>query len=172
MSALRASRLSGELTRPPPLSAGPQPVSFQREPVQMETVNCLLCGGSDHEPLVEACDSLTGIGGLFRIVRCRGCQLAFTNPRPAAASLGQFYPAEYSPHFERERRSGWRARWRRRLEYALLRQDFAYPPQPSDAPTAVAAWTARALVRRTRAREHWIPFRSGSRLLDFGCGGA
>ena len=140
--------------------------------VELETVDCLQCGIRDHETIIVAGDHLTRIGGHFRVVRCRGCQLAFTNPRPTAGSLGLFYPADYAPHSEREPGGRLRESWQRRLEIALLRQCFGYPPQPSDARAALTSWVARAVIRRARAREHWIPFRAPGRLLDFGCGAA
>jgi 2-polyprenyl-3-methyl-5-hydroxy-6-metoxy-1,4-benzoquinol methylase len=34
----------------------------------------------------------------------------------------------------------------------------------------MASWLARAVIRRRRAREQWIPYRAPGRLLDFGCG--
>ena len=162
MSATNSLRLFG---------ASPLPRE-QPVPVELETVDCLLCGGGDQETVIVAGDRLTRIGGHFRVVRCRDCQLAFTNPRPTADSLGLFYPADYSPHSEKEPGGRPRPRWRRKLEIALLRQRFGYPPQPTDARTALTSWVARAVIRRTRAREHWVPFRAPGRLLDFGCGAA
>jgi 2-polyprenyl-3-methyl-5-hydroxy-6-metoxy-1,4-benzoquinol methylase len=142
----------------------------QFQAVELETVNCLLCGGREHETLIVARDHLTGLGGDFRVVRCRHCQLAFTNPRPNAASLGLFYPANYAPHAERQTDGGWRERWLRMLEVAHLRRRFGYPPQTNAASTVMASWLARAVIRRRRAREQWIPYRAPGRLLDFGCG--
>ncbi len=135
----------------------------------MENVDCPNCGISHHETVLDAEDILTHLGGTFRIVRCHDCQLAFTNPRPTAESLNRFYPADYSPHHEKEpeRTHG---RWKRRLELALLRRYYGYPPQPTGPLTALASTTARVVIRRTRARERWIPFRAPGRLLDFGCG--
>jgi SAM-dependent methyltransferase len=147
-------------------ASGPDDV----RPIEMEHVDCPNCGTSRHETVLVAADRLTHLGGTFRIVRCRDCQTAFTNPRPTAASLEQFYPADYSPHFEKEPGEQANGRRRRRLERALLRQYYGYPPQPSDTLTALAALAGRIVIRRTRARERWVPFRAPGRLLDFGCG--
>lgn len=136
----------------------------------METVDCPNCGGSRHETVIVAEDDLTHLGGTFRIVRCRDCQLAFTNPRPSAASLAQFYPADYSPHLEKEPSERARGGWKGRLELALLRRYYGYPPQPTGPLTALASIAGRVVIRRTRARERWVPFRAPGRLLDFGCG--
>ena len=136
----------------------------------LEYVDCPNCGASRHETVIVGEDGLTHLGGTFRIVRCCDCQLAFTNPRPTEASLEQFYPADYSPHLEKEPAERAQSRWRRRLELALLRQYYGYPPQPTDARTMLTSAAARIVIRRARARERWIPFRAPGRLLDFGCG--
>jgi len=141
----------------------------EAKPIEMESVNCPNCGSSRHETVLVAEDILTHLGGTFRIVRCHDCQLAFTNPRPTAESLDQFYPADYSPHFEKESERA-HGRWKRRLELALLRRYYGYPPQPTGPLTALASTAARVVIRRTRSRERWIPFRAPGRLLDFGCG--
>jgi SAM-dependent methyltransferase len=52
-------------------------------------------------PLLEAADSL-GAGWRFLIVKCERCGLVFTNPRPDAESIGQFYPADYRCHRSKE----------------------------------------------------------------------
>ena len=125
----------------------------------LEYVDCPNCGASRHETVIVGEDGLTHLGGTFRIVRCCDCQLAFTNPRPTEASLEQFYPADYSPHLEKEPAERAQSRWRRRLELALLRQYYGYPPQPTDARTMLTSAAARIVIRRARARERWIPFR-------------
>lgn len=140
------------------------------DPVETETVDCPCCGGGDHDTVIVADDPLTGLGGLFQVVRCRACRLCFTNPRPTAHSLGLFYPADYRPHFERQNGPHSRRSWRGRLEWALLRQRYGYLPRPTDAMTGFTSAVARVVIRRTRARERWVPFRAPGRLLDFGCG--
>jgi 2-polyprenyl-3-methyl-5-hydroxy-6-metoxy-1,4-benzoquinol methylase len=117
-------------------AAVPGPVIGWEEP------NCLLCGSRHWSPLVEAPDSTAGGTGLwFAVVQCQDCGLCFTNPRPDAESIGQFYPAVYRPHQIRtQRRSRWLPRWfRSRRQSYKVRQ--------------LLAW------------------RGEGRLLDFGCGG-
>jgi SAM-dependent methyltransferase len=50
--------------------------------------------------LLEAADPLPGADPelSFRVVRCSGCGLTYTNPRPTPESIGRFYPADYSPY--------------------------------------------------------------------------
>ena len=139
------------------------------EPIQLVSVDCPNCDFSHHETVLVAEDRLTHGGMAFRIVRCRACQLAFTNPRPTAKCLEHFYPSDYSPHFEKEPDSA-DGRLKQRLQLALLRRDYGYPPQPTEPFAALTSTAARVVIRRTRARERWIPFRAPGRLLDFGCG--
>ncbi len=142
----------------------------ESHPIEMEHVDCPNCGNSRHDLVIIAADRLTDFGATFRIVRCRECQLAFTNPRPTKDSLNQFYPTDYSPHLEKEAAEREHGRWKRRLESALLRRDYGHPPQPIGPMTALASIAGRVILRRTRTRERWVPFRAPGRLLDFGCG--
>ena len=111
--------------------------------VEWEEPDCLLCGGRRWLPLVEAPDNTKGGTGLwFAVVQCQDCGLCFTNPRPSAASIGQFYPAVYRPH--RAPRRPRRRRWLPRL---------------------VPDWG------RPRKEREALPWHGRGRLLDFGCGG-
>ena len=51
--------------------------------LEMEEVNCPICGDSGGGPL--------HIEGSFQIVRCCSCQFIFLNPRPTGDSLYRFY---------------------------------------------------------------------------------
>lgn len=77
--------------------------------VEWEETPCPMCASGNWSQLVEAADSRAGVGALwFAVVQCQECGLCFTNPRPSAESIGQFYPADYAPHQRRRSRpSGW-----------------------------------------------------------------
>src|SRR5262249_40158603 len=64
---------------------------------------CLLCGGDDAEPIIEAADPLgcTGPQLRYRVVRCAACSLTYTNPRPTVNAIGHFYPEDYAPYEQR-----------------------------------------------------------------------
>ena len=158
--------MAAALSRP---SIQASPLAGQA-PLELETVACLLCGGTDHETIVVTHDRLTRIGGNFRVVRCRNCQLAFTNPRPTARDRELFYPADYAPHLEPAANAGALANWRRKLEHAVLCDRYGYPPAHFKAATRLQSLLGRVVIRRRRDRQHWVPFRASGRLLDFGCG--
>ncbi len=112
--------------------------------VEWEEPDCLLCGGQRWLPLLEAPDRLPdGTGLWFAVVQCLDCGLCFTNPRPSAASIGQFYPATYRPHHLPQPGRGTRP-WR---------------------PSLLSPWPSPRKGRRTLA------WHGQGRLLDFGCGG-
>jgi 2-polyprenyl-3-methyl-5-hydroxy-6-metoxy-1,4-benzoquinol methylase len=140
--------------------------------LELEYIACLLCSAEEFRPVVCSPDYETGIGGEFRAVRCERCGFVYTNPRPTVASIGQFYPADYAPHEGHAWNTGWRARLRRRLELAVLRQEFDYPSGSAGTVEPLLARLGRVLIRCRRRRSGWVPFRGQGDLLDFGCGGA
>lgn len=48
--------------------------------------------------MFRARDRLHGVPGDFWVVRCRGCSLLRTEPRPTGAALAAYYPDDYGPH--------------------------------------------------------------------------
>src|ERR1700676_4735773 len=69
--------------------------------VVWEHVPCPLCDA-------DVADELLSIHveqhQAYRLVRCQDCGLGYLNPRPDAASIGRYYPADYHPHRAPERR--------------------------------------------------------------------
>src|SRR5439155_23681332 len=67
---------------------------------------CPLCGGSDLQPLHVpgrwiGSEFFGDLHGRLGIVRCRGCGLVFTSPRPSEERLSAFYSGDtYSCHEE------------------------------------------------------------------------
>jgi SAM-dependent methyltransferase len=69
----------------------------------LESVACYCCGADDAEEFVVAEDDLTGKPGRFRFVRCRGCGLAYQNPRLDVEHIKEWYDDEYLAHRKRTR---------------------------------------------------------------------
>jgi SAM-dependent methyltransferase len=113
----------------------------------METVACVLCGGTVSDIVLTTRDRLYGARAdesgptEFTLVRCRSCRLVYLDPRPTADEIGAYYPDDYNVP---RGRGG-----------SLERLEEGY--------------------RRRQQREvvHWLsqlrPQRG--RLLDVGCGG-
>jgi len=66
--------------------------------VELETATCPLDCTSGDDLMLRGSDQLHGLPGLFSVVRCAGCGLMRTNPRPAPQSMLSYYPADYGPH--------------------------------------------------------------------------
>lgn len=123
--------------RPETAPAGPA--------VAWDDAPCPLCGHDDAEPVLEAPypTPAAGPGLVFAVVRCRRCDLRYTNPRPDPASVGAFYPADYKPH-----------RRPRKMRLARSR-----------------SWWGKVSGRACPERSGALPWHGEGRLLDFGCGG-
>lgn len=115
--------------------------------VAWDDTPCPMCGRRDEELLLEAADPTPSDRKRalsFAVVRCRNCQLVYTNPRPDPSSIGSFYPTDYRPH-------------RRPRKLAA-----ASKPRP---------WLSRLFGRPCPERRGELPWPTTGRLLDFGCGG-
>ena len=116
-------------------------------PVEVEEIGCPLgCAGGD-EFVVTGRDRLHDLPGEFRVVRCRGCGLMRTTPRPTITSIDYYYPADYRPY----------------LTTRVL-QDAPRPPAAAVGPVR------RAIRRLLRPMNHEIPETAPGRMLEIGCG--
>lgn len=66
--------------------------------VKLEDAPCPLGCASRDEVILTGHDRLYGVPGEFRVVRCLGCGLLRTNPRPTQETIGLYYPDNYGPH--------------------------------------------------------------------------
>ena len=139
----------------------PQPV------IITETVSCALCGGREHETLFVGRDRLHHTPGAWPVVRCRGCGLVFTNPRPAPESVGLVYPESYRPH-QRPRRKRQSRRWK--LQQWALRYHWNYPPRRGGWLGKILSGPVMLWVRGKARNYDLFPYQGEGRLLDYGCG--
>lgn len=65
------------------------------DPVRLEHRGCPLGCAQADRPLLVGRDRLLGLPGRFRVVQCRGCGLARTDPRPTRECIGRYYPEDY-----------------------------------------------------------------------------
>lgn len=66
--------------------------------VVLEDVPCPLGCNRGDDLVLTGHDRLHNLPGEFNVVRCRGCGLLRTNPRPSAGSIGFYYPDDYGPY--------------------------------------------------------------------------
>ncbi len=112
-----------------------------------ESSNCTLCGTRDASVVYRDCrDRRHWLPGRFDVVRCTGCGLVRTDPRPSLGSIAGFYPHSYvSFAGDVPRTSAW---------YAALRSIVRLP-----------------YVLRYGSADPWFrPSNDRNRLLDVGCG--
>lgn len=76
---------------------GPEGVALLRA-VTLEHVPCPLGCQSGDAHVLTGRDLLHDIPGRFDVVRCQGCGLMRTCPRPTAQSIGVYYPEDYGPY--------------------------------------------------------------------------
>ncbi|MCH2170883.1 class I SAM-dependent methyltransferase [Myxococcota bacterium] len=81
-----------------PAATGQTPSRGPENSEEIEHVACMLCGARDTEPVLRGQDLRRGVPGGFQVVRCRGCDLSYINPRPTPASIARYYPSDYAPH--------------------------------------------------------------------------
>lgn len=65
--------------------------------MELEQIKCNICGKDDTVLVCRSRDKVWLIGPGFDLVKCRACGLVYVNPRPAAGSIGEFYPDNYYP---------------------------------------------------------------------------
>lgn len=65
----------------------------------MEAVTCDLCGNDEARLVYRVRDTNYGTPGLFQIVQCCKCQLAYLNPRPAEYERPATYPEDWYDPF-------------------------------------------------------------------------
>ena len=107
--------------------------------IRWETVPCPLCGAAGDADFLHA----TGDDGVeYRLGRCPGCAMVYTNPRPDAASIARFYPEDYSP----------------------------YQPPANPRRGFARASRERLGLRREKTPADRIPVRAGGMWMDYGCG--
>jgi SAM-dependent methyltransferase len=79
--------------------------------LEWEDRACPLGCRRDDASVLRGSDRLHGSRGEARVVRCRGCGLLRTNPRPTLATIGRCYPEEdYGPYRAAPRAAGALAR--------------------------------------------------------------
>lgn len=117
-------------------------------PVELERVPCPLGCRGDDEVILTGRDRLHDLPGEFRVVRCRGCGLLRTNPRPTLATIDFYYPPDYQPYLTTRVRAG-----------------SPSPTQPDG-----RGWVKRLARRILRPINHELPACRPGRLLEIGCG--
>lgn len=109
--------------------------------VELEEAPCPLGCPGEGSRVTTGRDRELSLPGEYRVVRCQGCGLLRTNPRPTLATMGYYYPAAYAP-------------------YDLARAT----------PTSLRRTRRQRLARRlVTYHDHALPEMKPGRLLELGC---
>ena len=109
-----------------------------------ESTCCLLCGSDRWTPVKDAPPFIDG-SEHCQVVRCRDCDLTYTNRRPSAGTIHCFYD-NYLPH-----------------------QSCGMSPR--EHLRATRRFRIKHFWKSYSPRRDGLPLVGQSRLLDFGCGG-
>ena len=115
---------------------------MEESKIKTENVHCLFCNEDSTVHLGSVNDMFTAQPGIFKLVQCRYCGLAYITPRPAKESIGHYY-SDYKEgkHFNMMKK---------------LRG---------------AEGIGKLLVRdRLKFLEKYVSLSSSTRVLDVGCG--
>ncbi len=88
----------------------------------LESAPCPLGCAAGDVPVLRGRDRLLGLPGEFAVVRCAGCGLMRTDPRPTQAAMAAYYPESYHPYADTQVAKGEERRakgWRESLNRAL-----------------------------------------------------
>jgi len=69
-----------------------------KDAIQLESVPCPLGCPEEDISVLEGHDRLHHLPGVFHVVRCKGCGLMRTHPRPTPESMRFYYPDHYGPY--------------------------------------------------------------------------
>lgn len=136
----------------------------------METVHCDLCGSADAREVCTGTDRLHAVTrDSFSVVRCRGCGLLYTNPRPDRNEIKNYYPSQsYYAYQVSPQRFSDRAGPRRRALEGVLEVQHGFPGTKNG---LIKIFIKRLLAFLSSGRYMGYPsYRTGSRVLDVGCG--
>jgi SAM-dependent methyltransferase len=153
----------------------------------MRWVKCDLCGSSEVAVLFTHRDEQPPAPvQSFQVVECRGCGLAYLNPRPEGLELAAYYPEGYYGGLELKdggarRRAASLRGLRKQARRALLQRYYDYPT-PDGGLQGTGTGLLGLLKTACLQVERWgirvggreaaiIPFRGAGRLLDVGCAG-
>lgn len=135
--------------------------------VKLEDRQCVSCQNSTTKKLFDAESTLSVKSMHFGLVQCMKCGLVYTNPRPTAETIGDFYPKSYGPHQSRTQTSlGERLKlWLEKKTYEC-RLGF-----PSNNPTSPLKLYFTQIFTQIFGQYYpFVPYLQNGRLLEVGTG--
>ena len=136
----------------------------------LDFIDCPACGSKASTKLFTSVDRLFHTPGFWNVVHCDDCGLAFTNPRPSTATLGNYYPDDYGPYHGAPPPPNLQEGLRALLRQQTQRQHFGYF---ADRYPASVFWKALTWPLVSIFKSSLLPplpsAQAGCRLLEIGC---
>jgi len=136
--------------------------------ITWEETACPLCAARQECELLQ--HQPAGSAHTYRVVACGHCGMTYLNPRPDAASIGQFYTSEYECYHPPARRSSWWSQQQQALRRLVMAHCFGTPPGLRGGLEKALAFLAAPWLCPERGTMTALPYQGEGRLLDFGCG--
>jgi 2-polyprenyl-3-methyl-5-hydroxy-6-metoxy-1,4-benzoquinol methylase len=136
----------------------------------MERVACDLCGGVKSRLYLRSRDYVNRVAGEFEVVRCEGCGLLYTNPRPDREEMAAFYPPS-TPYYIPDKAPYRPLRSSKGIYRYLLHRYRSYFPDDPRAPLTTRFLGALFIRwKGSKLDADGIPtYVKGGRLLEIGC---
>lgn len=131
--------------------------------------HCLLCGERGAILYTGQRDRLFRAPGIWTLMQCPGCQLAWLNPQPVPEDIGKLY-ANYFTHNTLSSNSNRLGEIRKIVKASILQSSYGYKTDGSNkviGSVLSCIGPLRAIVGNS---VRWIEAREKGRLLDVGCG--
>jgi len=137
---------------------------------------CPLCKQKGILAYREMRDRLYKVPGLWNFLRCVQCDIFWLDPRPIANDISKCYPNRYFTHHVSQPLSLGSTGFKRQFRAWVLSTCFGYPlEKPSN---SLLQWLIRAIMLVPTIHRKLtlglgpllLPYRSGGRILDIGCG--
>lgn len=137
--------------------------------IELEKVSCDFCGSKRHKKLFSSHDYYNnGLPGIFDVVKCKECNLVFTNPRPTRDSIGIYYPntAGYFQPFSSKQKKHISAK----VYNGALNKYFKYFIKNEYTGLLSVLLSPLYFYRRKKMKIQGVPdFIENGKLLDIGC---
>lgn len=130
---------------------------------------CHLCGSRHLKHLLNGRDRLHATPGVFAVVQCQDCSLAFIHPQPALENIAGFYPKFYYAYVEQTQPEHsflkrMELNFRKRKKAEILTVHYNYP---REFPKNIFYSLISTISRTVNDVPHYI---ADGVLLDIGCG--
>lgn len=135
---------------------------------EIEKVSCPLCDSDDYYVVIAAAKELyNNMDKYFDVVKCRRCEMAWTNPRPTASTIEYFYP-DSAGYFSPSTKVTHPVEKGANAMAEFLVSELGYPEDVFSGKSSFFHFT-KLLLRRRAKLTHIPEWVEGGVLLDIGC---